>query len=221
MSDGLISAHTLVRTAGRLLQDLATKTRAQMEKTLGKPATCRPNCAFCCYAKIVIDVPQGALIYLYLRPDWPEGFENELARADRELSAVRHDQWLLKMRPCVLLEEDERGQGRCRAYAARPFACAGTFSFDGDPALCARSDGQHLAMLDYDAAALAPFAEMYGSLRGDLRLKGDWLMTLPGAILYARAVIEGLPLPKVSKVDRGKCPEEQGLVRYFDKVTGR
>ena len=196
IEERLITPRELLKVARKRTFDAHRLARMGVEERLGA-VTCKKGCAFCCLAKILIDPGQGALLYLLLREDgkWTPALEARLLAADREMTARTHAQWMAEQRPCVFL----RGNA-CQVYGARPLACATTFSVEPDPAACGVPGGRNLVHLHSDEMSLL-FALMYRSILDAANVPGGLVMTLPGAVLFGRALIEGLPRPKVRMVN--------------------
>jgi Fe-S-cluster containining protein len=163
--------------------------------------TCSSGCAFCCYQKIITEGGTGAMIYLHLKLEgrWSETLERRLLEADRAMTAETHAEWMTTPRPCVFLKQESFGRGHCTIYATRPLPCVITFSKVRDPIECSVVGGkaQFLAHFEKPAEVIA---EKYKTILRNAGEEQAWLMTLPGAVLYGRALLEGLPRPAVRRI---------------------
>lgn len=196
MKEKLIDAGDLLRRVRTLTFDYAQAAHAgavSHAEPPGAPVSCAPGCFGCCTAKIMVDVATGALIYLHLRDkdQWSPSVERALVSADRAMTGMSHGAWMDQQLPCVFL----RG-GRCTVYPVRPRACLSTFS-KKDPALCtvvglvgASFQVAIEPVVDYLLETHVAMLRGFGEAQAQLA-------TLPGAVLYGRALVEGLPKPKV------------------------
>lgn len=211
--DAMVPVHQVLRRIRTGTFDVANEGREIIADREGKPVSCASGCAYCCYQKITVDIAQGLAIYLYLHPTWTPELEQRLIEADREQTRHRHATWFQMRRPCVFLKEESFGRGTCTVYPVRPVGCAGTFSV-GPPADCSTVDGQT------QLGAVGPAAMALGKLHFEISMgqRDDYCRTLPGAVLAARATIEGLPAPPVHKVTIGVTPD---LCDRFDEIAER
>lgn len=211
--DAMVPAHQLLRRIRAGTFDVATQSREVAAEQAGSPISCASGCAYCCYQKMTVDIAQGLAIYLYLRPTWTPELEQRLIDADREQTRHRHVTWFEMRRPCVFLEEESFGRGTCAVYPVRPVACAATVSV-GPPTDCSTVDGQ--AQL----GVMGPAAMALGKLHLEISMgqRDDYCRTLPGAVLAARATVEGLPPPILHKVRIGSGPN---LEDRFDEIAER
>jgi Fe-S-cluster containining protein len=217
----LITPARLVRHYRAQLHDYHAEARAYMERRLGK-LSCGKGCAFCCYSKVIIDLGEAAVIYLYLKAtgQWTEALARKLAETDRAMAPTPHGQWLEQRRPCVFLKETSFGHGACSVYPVRPFSCASAFS-EREPETCAVVGGEFRGF--HSAKASEFFGRLHLSIMAGLGLDEAWAGTIPGAVLHAQALIEGLPPPtdafrvELEKMARdGRTDGE-----YFDEQAGK
>jgi len=195
-----IPTTSLLKAIAGLNSRVAPVFRKTIEKHLGEPVRCAGLCAFCCYQKIVCSLADAVPVYLYLKEhgEWTPEFAARLEIADKELTASTHRGWLSKRRPCVLLRETSFGQGSCIAYPVRPLSCVATFSVS-DPPLCADGSLQtQLAVQDNGVSEW--LAQVGNKILAALDQPRVEFFTLPGALLYAHALAEELPLPSVFKL---------------------
>lgn len=222
MSDvELISATRLLRHYRRDLFDAHALSRARLEHALGE-LSCSRGCAFCCYAKVVIDLGQGILIYLWLKSTgaWTSALEARLLEAEAAMAPVPHAEWLPRRVPCVFLKEYEYGKGICTVYPVRPLACATMFSA-GRPADCGETGGKNLVTIHMTDAESLHFVELYGSLQQGVDVQEPLALTIAGAVLYAHALVEGQPLPEVRRVPIREMQEAGGEDPFDAKVCGK
>jgi Fe-S-cluster containining protein len=199
MTERLVTVRQMLRVVRERLYDVHEHGRRAIERDRGRPPTCKPDCAYCCYAKILVSVADGLVIYLSLRSQWSPALEKKLLTADRELTAHSHAEWLPLRKPCVFLRERAFGSGSCSIYPVRPLACATTFSVTANPADCAQPGGAELA-----AVVSQKFNDSFAQMMANIAVsfgESEWLIfTLPGAVLYARALVENLPPPDVHRI---------------------
>ncbi len=205
----MITRETEVITIDRLLRrvrlhtfDLAAVAHQGFVQFEKRKPTCRTGCSFCCYQKVLIDAATGAMIYLYLVAEgrWSPGLEARLLAADREIAPVAHHNWLPLKRPCVFLKEKAFGLGTCTIYPVRPVNCALAFSKVDDPSQCAEPDGAAVGIVQVAPELMKAALQDHEAL---LRTAGEtktWVMTMPAAVLYGRALVEELPTPAVCRV---------------------
>lgn len=225
MSFAPIPASDLLRQVRPLVSAAAQTARAALAHSLlhegqGREISCRKGCAYCCHAKVLIDVFEGARIYLYLKKlgRWTPTMRARLAAADAQATAHTHAAFMRAKIPCTFLDK----KGACAVYPVRPLGCVNTFAA-GDPVLCAEVGGSaQMQVLVHDPDSptqeLTRLACVYDlDFWGELRWPA---MTLPGAVLTAAARIEGQPLPeirRVSIVDVGEAGDR--LATVFDAVA--
>lgn len=204
----LITRKQLLRQVRVLLFDVREHYQQVIERNTGEPVTCQRGCAYCCYPKVVVGAAEGALLYLYIKEHhmWSDELERRLIESDREMTAADHAEHHAKRRPCVFLREEAYGRGSCTVYPVRPMACTTMFSIEKDPTACGVVGGRALVSVASEGVTKV-FSTMYSSLLRGLRETRCWLFTLPGAVLYARARIDGLPLPAVHHIDRDLIPD--------------
>ncbi len=199
MTEELITPRDLLRKYRTALFDHDREARTHLERE-GRHLRCERGCAFCCYAKILTDLGEGALIYLFLKAtgQWSPALERRLAEADAAMTSASHSEWLPLRRPCVFLKEEAFGRGLCQVHPARPHSCASAFSV-GDPVECGKVDGQPGFLRYLNEGAAKSFMGLFASIDAGLGQEPQG-MTLPGAVLYAHALIEEIPLPVVHAV---------------------
>src|SRR6185369_10724126 len=112
----LIGPKELLRKVRTALYDWTQTVRLAVAEHEGAHASCKDGCAYCCYQKVIIDLGQGALIYLYLHDRWTPALELRLLEADQLLTGATHADWLAQRRPCPFLQEIAFGAGRCSIY---------------------------------------------------------------------------------------------------------
>lgn len=205
----LIKVSDLTRMLRTRIFDYAEQSRKYF-KDMGTPVTCRPGCHHCCGSKIVVDAGTGAAIYLQLRPRWTRQLEAKLVAADREMTAKSHADYFGT--PCVFLKG-----GRCTIYPVRPFACATAFSIS-DPEECRVGDNRSHVHV-HEPAATRHVAAVQEALMEGTGETEVWLMTLPGAVLYGRAMMHELPRPDVHRIRWGSWVDRgEHLEDVFDRV---
>lgn len=210
--------------ARRELAQLERQLRAAAKETAtkaGKRISCRPGCARCCHAKIILHPMDAMIVYLFLReegrwtPEWI--WTDILEAAETRYAALSHSEFMGGHVPCVFLDSSSPGRGECTIYPARPLACRATFSFE-DPERCwdaMATTAFQLAVRDMSSA----LAECYRILT--MKAGTTDIMTLPGAVLYAAAVFEKRPLPDVVRMPPGGDVPGEHLAARFDRVTRR
>jgi Fe-S-cluster containining protein len=214
----LVTRRELLRLVQTKNFDYSQGLRREYERIQpNQKITCADGCSFCCYAKILVDAGTGAILYMHLerKGEWTPALEAKLLAADKALTASTHAEWLGKSIPCALLDEESPGRGRCTVYAVRPIACVSAHSVTSDPELCAEVDGSAQFLL-HSAPFAQTIAEVCKSVMRSVGETDTGIMTLPGAVLYGRAMIEGLPRPDVRRLSwdqwdsegRGKTLDE-------------
>jgi Fe-S-cluster containining protein len=199
----LISADQLLRNVRTRMFDYSKVMRELFVKETRKEPTCTAGCAYCCFAKVLIDAGTGAMIYLYLRKHglWSDELERRLEKADREMAPTAHGAWLATRTPCVFLKSKEFGRGMCTIYPVRPFSCALTFSTTPDPAACAVPDEVVLQLVvEEDDRNLKWVLEYHEAFLNGCGETKTWVMTIPGAVLYGRALVEKVAKPLVARI---------------------
>jgi Fe-S-cluster containining protein len=199
----IIGSKELLKKVRPLLFDIAQDARKLAETSLNKPITCAKECAWCCYQKVIVNVFEGAMIYAYLveTKRWSSAVEAKLRWADKAMTEATHAAWLAQRMPCPFLHETEPGRGECTVYPVRPISCAVTFSNRGDPSSCAEVNGDAQLQVSMMDANMVQLMEIKGAMENGLVDGGQlWALTLPGAVLYAHALLQHLPLPDVHKV---------------------
>jgi hypothetical protein len=201
----------------------AAEARAREEAHAhGAKLSCTRGCAWCCHQKILTSATEGAVIYVTLRRDgqWTRELSTKLLGADSILTHKTHNAVLTERIPCALLVPGSvPGRGVCSIYPVRPLGCRTWYAIADDPIKCADPNGSGFAVLVSGAAveALTPY---FLSFEAALGTNGA-AFTLPGAVLYAAARIEGKPDPGVHRVERAGDGED--AVTYadrFDRVAG-
>lgn len=189
----LITAGELVKKLRVVNFDVALDTKTRLESELG-PVTCKPECSYCCYAKILSPTYIGVLIYLYLRGQgmWTPKLREHLVEYDKLMTVRSHAGWLMARRPCPFLKVKSFGRGTCSIYPARPEVCAVTFSVaPGDGSKCAIPHETNLVSI-LDERNLVPYLPVVMSIQ-------DYcppiITTLPGSVLVAEATLAGRPPP--------------------------
>ncbi len=215
MSERLLTTKELLRYVRTNVFDVHGFGRRAIEREHGE-VTCKPGCAYCCYAKIIVHVADGIIIYLALRPQWTPTLERKLIDADRALTAASHAEWLGKRRPCVFLREERFGKGTCSIYPQRPIACAITFSVNPDPSCCAIPGGRDLATVKSDRIGKV-FGQLHADVAVSFKQTHSWMFTMPGAVLYGRALVEELPLPDVHRVALEDVREDDAGEKLEDR----
>lgn len=175
------------------------------------PVTCRPECSYCCYQKILTSPYMGIFIYLYLKREgkWTPELRAKLVQADIDMTARTHKGWLMGRRPCPFLDEKSFGRGVCTVYPVRPEACAVTHSVSGDGALCAVPGGNNLVSV-VDSDAVEPFLIPVMAVQ---RFCKPVVVTLPASVLLAEAAIEKKPVPSVASIP---IPVDQAVLRNVE-----
>lgn len=176
---------------------VSADVKAKVAARVG-PVTCRSECSYCCYQKILTAPYMGIFIYLYLKREgkWTPELRAKLVQADLDMTARTHRGWLMGKRPCPFLDEKSFGRGVCTVYPVRPEACAVTHSVAGDGALCAVVDGSNLVSV-VDNDAIEPFLVPVMAVQ---RYCKPIITTLPASVLLAEAVVEKKPAPAVASV---------------------
>lgn len=223
----------------RELLAAASKLDAQLHAAVVKvtheergPVTCSEGCAYCCYQKILAHAAVGAAVYLHLLDAgrWTSVMREALAESDRAQTADSHGRWVIRRIPCPFLAERSFGKGRCTIYSARPDGCRYLFSFTKRPEKCAAPKGQSTLLIIPDGGpGQHPPREVLVRERLLMEvsnmLGARWdIFTFPGSILYAEALIEGLPDPGVFRIDgREHAPSFEletigSLAEAFDRL---
>lgn len=129
----------------------------------GDGLACRRGCSFCCHAYVAVSAPEALLVAATIR-SWPRGQRDAAiasirATDDRTRGLAPHQRTGREM-PCPLLVD-----GRCSAYAVRPFSCRAEVSMDagacerlmdGEPARrLAPAFPHRLKMMESTALAVA------------------------------------------------------------------
>lgn len=212
----LITPAQLLRNYRRDIFDFAAVASSDVAKSMG-PLSCGKGCAYCCYSKVLIDLGEAALIYLHLKTSgqWTPALERKLQDADAAMTPVSHADWLPLHRPCVFLKEKGFGHGECQVYSVRPLGCAASFSVE-EPAGCAEVHGRHLAWVSEEAARF--FGTLHLAIMRGLGAETPLAMTIPGAVLYARALAERLPLPDVHRVSCYDLAHDESREALFDRT---
>lgn len=220
----LITPGDLLRNVRTRMFDFGHFGRLKVTEALGREPDCGAGCAFCCYPKVLIDGSQGALIAIYLNQTGrlTPALVKRLAEADAAMAPVSHAEWHARRIPCVFLTEKARGLGRCSVYPARPIACVATWgSRTGDPKDCGVVGGtaqMQVALHPDDMSNLVAYHE--GILNGFGETK-TWCMTIPGAVLYGLALLQGLPPPPVFRLAKEDMPEGESVETWFDGLAAR
>jgi hypothetical protein len=217
----VVPVTALMRRYRKSVFDFSAHARKEVERHGGVAPTCKNGCAYCCYPKIVINVYAGAMIFLHLRSEgrWTPAMKAKLIVADAVMTPIPHDDYLAKRIPCVFLKEDSYGHGSCSVHPARPFECATTFSDVADPSLCGVPGGQSLQLVQVDPdiireQILFGFDELLDAMGEQTTHR----LTLPGAVLYAGALLMREEPPPLFKV----CTEDhagQDLPTVFDQLA--
>lgn len=128
---------------------------------------CAPGCSHCCHLRVEAMAPEVFLLARRVR-QWPEAAQAALRERLQAHAAQARGLAMAQHRlPCPLLD----GQGRCSAYAERPFMCRKLMSTDVQA--CARpEDGPREDRVLFLKAA----AVTYGAHKGYGRAK------LPNAV---------------------------------------
>ncbi len=208
----LITPAELVRRHRMRVFDYAGASRKAVTRDLGREPICRSGCAWCCYAKIVMDAGHGAMIALWLELEgqWTPALVERLRAADAAMAPVDHAAWLGSKVPCAFLKPGVvPGQGHCSVYPVRPLCCSGTLSRALDPRECAEVGGKALAMMDIDGDEpllryMIEYPEALLLHAGETQTR---LMTLPGAVLYGHALLCDEPRPNVFSISKEEWHE--------------
>jgi len=220
----LINSKSLLKLVRPMIFDIAVEERRNYEEAIG-PVTCKRGCAYCCYQKQLAHFFEGAVIAAYLEENklWTADLENRLRWADKALTESTHLHWVKQNVPCVFLKEKAHGVGECTVYQVRPLSCAITLSTNTDPRDCQHEDSTVLK-------DVSPTQVRILELKAAMERGNEeplMLYTLPGAVLYARAKVMGLPLPDVHHVpmtqllEEGRRSAERAnlVTSAFDKVA--
>lgn len=217
MGVDVVPAVDILRKVRQRTHRYSAWSRQQTAMRLGpeQPITCARGCSHCCRAKICIDAGSGAMIALLLDQTfrWTPELVERLYVEDALMTKATHASWY-GSRPCVFLAAD----GTCSVYHVRPAGCINTYSVS-DPDACRNGNGKaQLQLADLDLVDnLMPYHEALLQAAGETQ---TLLFTLPGAVLYGRAVLEGKPRPEVFSIARGDVPDDVNLWDHFDRAAG-
>jgi Fe-S-cluster containining protein len=208
----LISVAQLLRHFRVTTFDFAQFVRRGAVEKVG-PVSCSPECAYCCYQKIVGPTFVGVMIYLYLRHErmWTPALRARLVEADRQMTARTHRGSLMARRPCPFLKEQSFGRGACSIYPVRPSACGSTFSVTKDPTRCAEVDTSNQFTINSDAATATLLPFVMATARW---AEPAVITTLPGSVLLAEARVEGLPEPELLRLE---MPRDEGAADWVER----
>ena len=195
--EALDELSTALDDAGRQAREAA---RREARNQGAGDVTCRMGCAWCCHQKILATATEGAAIYVSLKSGgrWSDDLVAALRHADQRLTATTHRETLQRAIPCVFLNREglEPGRGTCSVYSARPLGCRSWFSLE--PYIrCADPDGPGFLAVPQEevgmrlVSLIRDFETAFGSDVASF--------TLPGAVLYAAAKLEGEPDPGVHR----------------------
>ena len=228
MSDMTIPVKALLRNFTTFLAAAAAdiKTHAHGHAASnGRTITCENGCAHCCYQKILVSGAEGVTIYAYLREVglWTPEMVAKLTEADKRMTSMSHHDYFVEKIPCPFLAVEKPGWGQCTIYAARPISCAATFSMGDDPNLCAKTgdddrDGQFQIAI-HNSKSMNQFMTLMFNIGRFVERSSVQIMTLPGAILWAAAVVEKRRPPSVHRVLIDQHPKRVDEV--FDQVAQR
>lgn len=168
-------------SVARLHAAFAYEQKARTDATI----TCRKGCSNCCYHPVLISVLEGIEIYrsLVAKGKWPQLREAFLEHQDATWG-LSLEVWLLSMRPCPLLKENQ-----CSAYESRPLSCRVTLS-QADPYYC------HPHQLDGGSGMLSKkdVLEATASIEAELLRKHSLRfgrLPLSAAVLLAERIEKG------------------------------
>lgn len=93
------------------------------------PVACEPGCDYCCHLRVMVTPVEvfGLLDFIQARftANEMQEFRQRLSEAARQVRVVPSDRLVSANIPCPVLVD-----GRCSAYAARPFNCRSYHSLD-------------------------------------------------------------------------------------------
>lgn len=185
-----------------------------------KTIKCAESCAFCCYAKVIVTIADGAAIMKYLNDNsmWSNELAAKLKEADRQMAFRSHRGYLRSRRPCAFLENNEEfGKGTCGVYPARPIGCGLTFSFK-KPENCAQPSGKNMIQALPGARHMLAHTRMEDTICAAFGLE-DYAFTLPGAVLLAYCIANDLPDPGVSRVNVHKdWNKREPIAGLYDRL---
>lgn len=131
----VVLLHAVLANAGnsRRAREAADTAHQAFDRSMtrhfrGDGLACRRGCSFCCHAYVAVSAPEALLVAATIR-SWPRGQRDAAiasirATDDRTRGLAPHQRNGPEM-PCPLLVD-----GRCSAYAVRPFSCRAEVSMD-------------------------------------------------------------------------------------------
>lgn len=162
--------HRMLSNAGntRRARDAADTAHRAFDRSMARHfhaegLACRRGCSFCCHAYVAVSAAEALLVAGAIR-SWPRAQRDATvarirATDDRTRGLAPHQRFGPEM-PCPLLVD-----GRCSAYAVRPFSCRAEVSMDagacerlmnGEPARrLAPAFPHRLKMMESTALAVA------------------------------------------------------------------
>lgn len=212
MKNQIVTTARMMRQLRKNLRDAATDLKEGAQHYADSQdaiITCTPGCANCCYQKILVGAAEGLSIYIQLRMDnrWNDAEVERLTKLDREMTERTHRAWFGEKRPCPFLLEEKPGWGKCSVYSVRPISCAATFSVGGDPKHCEADDYSPEALARGQVQVSGKTQNNFDYLKTLLHFQLEiercpecYFMTLPGAVIWAAARIEGRTPPDVRRV---------------------
>lgn len=189
MGAAIIDNHTVESQILVMIDNIVTArerhfSRLYAQAAKERYAACHPGCIDCCtHQHVLVDAVDGMVAFNYLRhyQRWNDDLKEQLIAEDRIVSksvAAGYN------RPCVFLDN-----GLCSIYQARPSCCGYCFGTQSKDCTSSGSVFTILQQDEFHAKASKAFI--------DLLQLPPLLYTLPGSILAAERLLEGMPPPDV------------------------
>lgn len=187
MAAAIVDNHTVESQILIFIDNVVTARERHFAKLYAQAvqernAVCHPGCTDCCkHQRVLVDAIDGIVAFNYLRhyQRWNDDLKEQLIAEDKIISMLSSNGYA---RNCIFLEN-----GLCSIYQARPSCCGYYFG--------SCSDG-----ISKDTFSLISDDELHSKTAKVLVDKLELpslLYTLPGSILAADRLLEGMPPPKV------------------------
>jgi len=175
---------------GEQAEEIASQAVAQAmhREPPRHPLACAEGCAWCCYQRVGVAVPEVIRIAEYFRNKLtPPEIKDLVERLQKGLAQRRHSS-PPKALPCILLVND-----RCSAYPVRPLTCRGFNSSDAILCQASATDNPRTIVPIY-ARQLTANSMVLDGLRAGLKelgFSGD-LLELTAALHIALTIPDAL-----------------------------